>query len=132
MHLRLFGGIDDFIITSPGFTYSNIFANGPFKKNRILKHHTDILAKHCEWIHTIINAVDSDRPLLNLIEARNELDESCFSPSGKTDKRYLFPRWNLEVDTLEDRTLWRVTENNVIEANLSSQLPRTIVWSLHF
>src|SRR5436305_3261128 len=78
----------------------NIPANGTLKEQRVLQHHTHVVAQHLQRVEAAVKAIDFDYALLNLVEARDQTDERGFAAAGEADQADLLARADMQIDAL--------------------------------
>src|SRR5919201_5771746 len=74
-----------------------------------------------QGIDPVIDAINLERAVLYLIEARDQLGQRGLSAARVPDQRHFTPRWNMEIDAFEDGPIFHVREHHVLKGNISSQ-----------
>src|SRR5579884_3019864 len=82
-------------------------------------------------IHTIVHVVNLNRAFLNLIEASNQLGESCLASTRIADQSHPTTCWNLQRDALEDGMIGCIAKENILKGNVTLQFFWTVVRTMH-
>ena len=96
-HLRR---LNDLFIGGIQSSVTDIFHDRPRKQMGVLKHHGDMAAQLVPLNMADINAVDSDGPALDIVEAVDEVRDRRLSGSRGTYEGDLLPRPRVEADIL--------------------------------
>src|SRR5205085_1553919 len=118
---------DNVVERCTGTPYLEIFADGAFEEHGILEHYTDVLAQHMQRIVPVIDAINLERTVLYVIEARDQLGQRGFSAAGVPDQSHFTPCGNMDIDALEDGPTFHVREQHVLKGNISSQFLWTVI-----
>ena len=114
MRVGEFGGRDhalEFLIAA---AVRDIGANGIVEKKRALRHETDFRAERLEPQLAQVDSVDGDAPLLNVIEARDQIRHRGLAAATHPDQSHHLARADLEVDIVQ-HPLVAVSEADVFE-----------------
>src|SRR5260370_33468971 len=127
MDIGFLGGIDNLLHARPWFAYFDVLADISFEQHVILQHHAHILAYYVERVHAVFYAIDFNRPLLDFVEARNQLDQRGFATARKPDQRHLLARRNVQVDPFRDRPVWAIAEDDMVEDDITLEFRWTMI-----
>src|SRR5438067_5546238 len=95
--------------------YLEILQHGSFKQYGFLQHHTHILTQEREWILTIIHAIKLYYSPASFIETRDQFDQCGFSASRQSYQGHFPACGNVQVNTLEDELLRRITKCDILK-----------------
>ena len=98
--IGFFGDFNDLLDAGSGLADGDILANGALKEDRVLQHHADIVAQYVQGIQATIHAVDFNHALLNIVEARDQLDQRGFAAAGEADQSDPLARAEMQIDAL--------------------------------
>src|SRR5260370_26364645 len=73
----------------------NILANGALKEQRVLQHHTHVVAQHIQRVQADGHTIDYDCPLLPIVEARAQADERGFPAALEAAQANLLARTDM-------------------------------------
>ena len=98
--IGFFGDFNDLLHAGSGLADGDVLANGTLKEDRVLQHHADIVAQYVQGIQAGIHAVDFNHALLNIVEARDQLDQRGFAAAGEADQSDPPARAEMQIDAL--------------------------------
>src|SRR5579862_912509 len=108
---------DDLILGCTGAAKSDVFEDGAAKEHGVLKDVTYLVAEVPEFVLADVLAVDADGAGLDIIEARDETDDSRFSAAGGPDDANELAGLNDQVEIGENRVCGIVAELDVVKVD---------------
>ena len=75
MGVGRFRGFDDRRAAGVGPAIGNVVGNRPGEQERLLQHHRDLLSQAAALDLAQVPPVDGDRPLGDIVEAQEEVDQ---------------------------------------------------------
>ena len=91
---------DDFLVRSVQTPVADVLHDRTGKEMGLLQDHGDIFPKLIAVVMPDLHAVDRDRTLLYIIEARKQVHDRCLAGAGRSDKGDLLSGMGIEADIL--------------------------------
>ena len=80
----------DFFVADPRLAESKVFSDGTGKQKNVLHHNTDQSPERMFGYGRYVDPIDTNTPPGNGIEFRKNIDNRCFTASGRTDNSDFF------------------------------------------
>ena len=100
-HVRLDGCVFDLPSCGVWSPVADVFVDRIVEEDRLLRHDCDLLAEIGQRDAANIDAVDTDRAEVRIVEPRQEIDEGRLTGTVLADDRDRFAGLDLERDALE-------------------------------
>ena len=85
------------------------------EENRVLQHDTDRIAQNIGRNITDVHSVNGDTAAVNVIKAHEEIDDSGLTGAGRSHQRDFFPRFDTEVEVINNLLAGDVAEIDVLK-----------------
>ena len=83
-----FGGGDHLGVVGVGLAEGDVVADGAAHQGGLLKHDADASSQALEGQLAHVTAVDQHRPLADVVEARDEVDDGGLAAAGGAEQRH--------------------------------------------
>ena len=110
-----------FLICGIQFTIADVFLDSSCEQVRILKYDSQRTSQVILLNLGDIDSVVTDLTFLNIIEAVDQVCDSCLSRACRTYESKFLARFCEEADVFQNDFIRIVSECNVFETNISGQ-----------
>ena len=113
------GGFVDMLFVSARITVGNVVIDRIVEQNGVLRDHADSIAERrlCDFLQ--IEAVDCDSTRIRIIKSQQQAADRRLTGACGADNSYLFPRFHLKADAVQNHSLRVVAEVNVGESDVT-------------
>jgi hypothetical protein len=113
------GGRDDFILASRWAAVGDVGSHGVREQEAVFEDHADIAAERLKAQATNVDTVDRDRPLVRVVEPRNQSSDGRLATPARADERNALPHRNVQGEVVQNGRA-AVAEGHAGEDNLAS------------
>src|SRR5580698_8118375 len=114
----------DFLLGSPQAAVGDVVTYCATKKDRVLKHKTDLAAKGKKLVLTNIDAVDADDSGRWVVKAGNQAHNCGLASTCRTDNTHQLSLLDSEADIPEHRIVLIVSESDMVEDDFTANRSR--------
>ena len=99
---------------------ADVVADRARKEPGVLEHHAEDAAHVVAADVARVDAIHTDAPAVDLVEAHQQVDDRRLTGSRWTDDRDRLPRLGVEAEVGDQRLLGLVAEGDVLQRNVSA------------
>ena len=107
-----------------GLAVGDVLPDRLVEEDRLLLDVADLVAERLQGVGPQVLAVDPDRALGGIVEARDEVDQRRLALAGRADDRAHLAGRDFEVDVLEDELVRLITKSDVVEGDVAGEARR--------
>ena len=100
--LRRFRRVNDFFVGGQGRAVGDVIAHAATEEDGLLHHHADAGAQSGRIPFAHIHAIYFHRTAADIVETRNQVDQSALAGTGRAQQRDLLPGIGAEANAVQD------------------------------